>query len=299
MNFASTMKLAAGKTGLWIKAKSPEILLATGIAATLAGVYLACKETLKVDEVIKEAEEKKKQIAEFPASEEYTEEDRAHDGKIVAVQTGVKIAKTYAPAAGVLLLAITCYCASYGIIKSRNVALTAAYNTMKTAYDAYRKRVATEVGEEREQLLYRGAEKTKIDTIVEDENGKKKKVKEEVYTSELEGLSPYARIFDEFNCPTTWSKSPIYNRNFIESAQRYANDMLWQRGHLFLNEVYDLLGMDRSKEGQIVGWKKKDSEGDGYIDFGLMELRGKDFMEGHNPSIMLDFNVDGPILETF
>ena len=45
------------KASFKVKKYSPEILLATGIAAGIAGTVMACKETLKVDEVIKEHKE--------------------------------------------------------------------------------------------------------------------------------------------------------------------------------------------------------------------------------------------------
>lgn len=41
---------------------------------------------------------------------------------------------------------------------------------------------------------------------------------------------------------------------FLRRQQDYANEMLKARGHLFLNEVYDLLDIPRSKAGQVVGW---------------------------------------------
>lgn len=51
-----------------------------------------------------------------------------------------------------------------------------------------------------------------------------------------------------------WTKDPKYNMMFLRHQERYANDLLMARGHLFLNEVYDMLGMSRTMNGQIVGW---------------------------------------------
>ena len=86
--------------------------------------------------------------------------------------------------------------------------------------------------------------------------------------------------------------------------QSEANDKLRDRGHLFLNEVYDMLGMQRSKAGNIVGWlynpDDPDYPGDGYVDFGIYDLYDETkrrFVNGYEKSILLDFNVDGNIWE--
>lgn len=48
---------------------------------------------------------------------------------------------------------------------------------------------------------------------------------------------------------------------------------LHARGYVFLNDVYDMLGIDRTKEGQIVGWvyNKNNEVGDNFVDFGILE----------------------------
>lgn len=73
------------------------------------------------------------------------------------------------------------------------------------------------------------------------------------------------------------------------------NQRLALKGHVFLNEVYDKLGIERTPEGQIVGWVY--DKGSGYIDFGLDSPESDTFMSGKERSVWLDFNVDGPILD--
>lgn len=80
------------------------------------------------------------------------------------------------------------------------------------------------------------------------------------------------------------------------------NDLLRSRGHVFLNEVYDCLGIPRTKAGQIVGWvySKDNPVGDNYIDFGIYDVYKPaiaDFVNGYERSILLDFNPDGNIWE--
>ena len=89
---------------------------------------------------------------------------------------------------------------------------------------------------------------------------------------------------------------------FLKDQQRYANDILKSKGHLFLNEVYDMLSIPRTKAGQVVGWiyDEKHPVGDNFVDFGIYDIyneRARDFVNGYERTILLDFNVDGNILD--
>ena len=110
-------------------------------------------------------------------------------------------------------------------------------------------------------------------------------------------VSMYARFFNE-SCPG-WSKNSEYNMVFLREQQNYANNLLKSRGHLFLNDVYDMLGIARSKAGQCVGWiyNTENPQGDNYVDFGLYDSQNIDFINGHSTIALLDFNVDGMILD--
>lgn len=112
--------------------------------------------------------------------------------------------------------------------------------------------------------------------------------------------SQYARVFDD-GC-TGWTRDAEYNLLFLRQQQTYANDLLKARGHVFLNEVYELLGIPKSKEGQIVGWVYEENNpiGDNHIDFGIYDcstVAQRNFINGFERSVLLDFNVDGCILD--
>lgn len=110
-------------------------------------------------------------------------------------------------------------------------------------------------------------------------------------------VSPYARWFNE-TC-IGWSNSSETNLTFLHMQQNYATEKLRARGYLFLNEVYDMLGMPRTKAGQVVGWifDEKNPVGDNFVDFGLYHSHNEDFINGYEKSVLLDFNVDGMILD--
>lgn len=112
-----------------------------------------------------------------------------------------------------------------------------------------------------------------------------------------ERLSDYARCFDE-SC-ASWHKDAEWNLMFLRQQEVYANDLLKVRGFIFLNEIYEMLGLPRSKAGQIVGWvyNLDNPTGDNYIDFGLYTKRNKDFVNGYERIAWLDFNVDGIIID--
>lgn len=286
-----------------IKKHSPEILMVAGIAGTIVGTVLACKATTKVSEII---EEKNKNVEDVHTCleekpNEYTEEDSKKDLTIIYAQTGVKLFKLYAPAIGVMALSFASIIAGHKVLKKRNIAIAAAYAAIDKGFKQYRKNVIEEFGEGVDQQMRFGLKAKEIKK--KDKDGKT--VKETEYYIDPEGnpldnISEYARFFDASS--ENFAKDPEYNMMFLRRQQDYANEMLKARGHLFLNEVYDLLDIPRSKAGQVVGWvydKNGNTKGDNYVDFGLYrnDQGTRRFVNGLEYNILLDFNVDGVIYD--
>jgi hypothetical protein len=178
---------------------------------------------------------------------------------------------------------------SHNILNERNAALTAAYTALDRGFKEYRQRVVEKYGEDQDREFRHGSKEVSII----DEQGKKQTVTR-VGDDEP---SIYARFFDPLS--TSWSKEPEYNLLFLKCQQSYANDLLLARGHVFLNEVYDMIGVPRSKAGSIVGWIiASNNISDNHIDFGIFDgndHKVRDFVNGREGSILLDFNVDGVI----
>lgn len=122
---------------------------------------------------------------------------------------------------------------------------------------------------------------------------------EEEHTEEKlqDDVSCYARIFDD-SC-AGWTKDSEYNMMYLKSQQDFANNLLRTKGQLYLNEVYDMLDMPRSKAGQLVGWiyDEENPIGDNFVSFELYNPRNADFINGYKPNAILDFNVDGIIID--
>ena len=293
------------RVGFQIKKHSPEILLVTGITGVVTSAVMACKATTKVDAIVEESKKSIDMIHEGMEAGnicdvEYTEEDGKKDLAIVYIQTGVKFAKLYGPSVLLGLTSIGCILASNNIIHKRNVALSAAYTAIDRSFKGYRSRVIERFGESMDRELRYNIKTQEVkETVVDEETGKKKTVKSTVSVVDPNTYSDYARFFDEY-C-AGWTKDAEYNLMFLRQQQNYANELLKSRGHLFLNEVYDMLGIDRTKAGNIVGWiyDEKHPIGDNFVDFGIYVLdneKARDFVNGRERSILLDFNVDGDIL---
>ena len=295
------------KAGLQLKKHSPEILMVAGVVGTVASTVLACKATTKVSKVLDEKKLNIEQVHDCLENKdiEYTEEDSKKDLTIIYAQTGVELVKLYAPAVVVGAISITSIVAGHQILKKRNIALAAAYAVVDKGFKDYRKRVVDRFGEQLDKELRYNIKAKEVEEIVVDKDGNEKVEKTIINTVDgnpSEEISEYARFFDVFNTDEH-QKDPEYNLMFLRKQQDWANEKLKARGHLFLNEVYDMLGIPRSKTGQVVGWiydeKDPKHKGDNYVDFGIYKNTeaNRRFVNGYEYNILLDFNVDGVIYD--
>lgn len=267
------------RAALSIRKASPNLLFAGGVVGVVAGSVLACRATLKLPEALDNMQNEIDDVKSM-------EKEDARDLVYVYAKNVAHIGRLYAPAIMVGAASIGALTGSHVTLNRRNAGLTAAYAALSTAYDEYRARVSAELGEDREMDIY-NAPFEKPDNVP---------VKEELTPAPANPNkhSPYARFFDEGSI--NFEKNAELNLLFVKCQQNYANHLLQARGHLFLNEVYDMLGIGRSQAGQVVGWVIGE-EGDNYVDFGLYELQNSRFINGYEPAILLDFNVDGVIYD--
>lgn len=295
------------RVGFKFKKHSPEILVGAGVVGVVASAVMACKATTKLDDVLAETKDTVDKIHDvtehpekIPEGKEYTVEDSKKDLTIVYTQAGVKLVKLYGPAVVLGTVSIVAIIGGHHILRKRNIALAAAYTAVDKGFKEYRGRVLERFGEEVDKELRYNIKAKEIEKTVTDANGKETVVKETVDVADPNLTSDYARFFDD-GC-TGWTKDPEFNLMFLKDQQRYANDLFKSKGHLFLNEVYDMLGIPRTQAGQVVGWiyDEKNPIGDNFIDFGIYDIadeRKRSFVNGYERTILLDFNVDGNILE--
>ena len=289
---------ALNKIGFGLKKRSPEILVAVGVVGTVVSAVMACKATTKIDTILDETKEQLDKIHEYAGNpdvaEKYNAEDAKKDTAIVYAQTGVKLAKLYAPAVGLGILSISSILASNNILRKRNMAISAALAAATQDFKDYRNRVIERFGKEVDHQLRYNIKAEEIEETVTDEKGKEKKVKKNVEVADP-NASGYAKYFTRSN--PYWEEDSSYVEMFLRSQQNFANDKLTANGHLTLNDVYDMLGFHDSKAGMVVGWiyDLDHPNGDNYVEFDVKKVNLPNEQGGYEEAYAIDFNVDGNI----
>lgn len=299
-NVLTKITSSVGKVGntaiLKIRKHSPEILLGCGIAGFAGTIFLSCRATLHAEEII---DRHNKRIDDANKAAEVADEDDHYDIRrekaVVYAYTVKDFVKLYAAPFATAVFSISCILISHNIMRKRYLGVVAAYSAVSSAFEAYRSRVKEELGEDMDRHFRFGTEKKEIDISKVDENGNEVVEKKEVEAVNLDGKpSIYAKYFDSSN--PNWDRNITFSLFFLRAQEQIATDILRAKGHIFLNEVYDMLGFEHTQIGAVTGWVL--GEGDDFVDFGLYDIeseQAREFVNGTNPVILLDFNVDGVI----
>lgn len=300
----NTVTRNLSRVGFQLKKHSPEILIVTGIVGIVTSAVMACKATTKINDILEDTKTQVEKVHtvledESIPEETYSEEDSKKDLAIIYAKAGLSFVKLYGPSILLGAVSIASIITSNNILRKRNIALAAAYTVVDTGFKEYRGRVIERFGEELDKELKYNIKAENVKETFIDEDGSEKTVDKTVEMTDPHACySNYARFYDD-GCKG-WTKDPELNLVFLKQMQQYANDRLRARGHLFLNEVYDMLGIPHSSAGQIVGWiyDEDNPNGDNYVDFGIYDTykeKSRDFVNGYERVILLDFNVDGII----
>ena len=274
MNISPTLQRTLSRSALQLQKYSPQILTAVGIAGLVTAGVLAAKNTLKLESTLDTARER---LEDVKSEEEHTQKDvnRAVAKNVVDLGKLYWVPVTLATGSVVAILV------GHNILHKRNLALVAAYKGLEQAFSEYRKRVIEEYGEEKDEKFRYGVRDV---VTVDEETGKKTKSQEITVPN-----SDYIFSFGPEN--DNWNGKHEHNLFFVTRFQNIFNDKLQAHGHVFLNEVLDALGIARTKAGAVTGWVWKAGSGDDFIDFGIRDWQDS------NGYILLDFNVDGVILD--
>lgn len=288
MNFTPISRFVYRNT-LKVKRNSPQILFYAGIVGTVATSVLASRATLRAQPVVKRLKENRAELDSFHLEKKVDQE--VYNKEVIQQYTTVTIelTKLYGPTLLVGVGSLVALTKSHQQLNSRNAALTVAYTGLFKTFESYRDRVRNELGVDRDREFLHGTIQQQIE--YKDKNGKSK-------TKEITTINPLSKasltyMFDH-HVPT-WDKSPGYNQNYLDGVQDWANIQLKKRGHLFLNDVFDLLQIPRTQDGQLLGWVFRDlGNNDMYIDLG--HRNDGEFLAGYKRDVMLEFNIHGPIL---
>lgn len=280
MNLGIVTRLA-GRAGLVLSKHAPTILTAAGTAGFIGTTILASKATLKVEETIAEETALLVKVHEAHDAGKLEDKDALHDKVVLYTRMTTKLAKLYAPALILGAASIVSLATGHGIMLKRNASLAAAYAAVDQAFKTYKKKVESKFGKD-----------AVIDALVStaEEDLTKNELTMEAIAA-VDGVSPYGVIFDETN--NNWSADEDLSMLHLKCQQQYANDILQTRGHIFLNEVYKMLGFPHTPAGAVTGWVK--GNGDDFVDFNIFEgtFEGEDEKGRTVTKWALDFNVDG------
>lgn len=300
----SGVKGFGSRTGARLKAKSPEILLALGVVSFVGTVVVACKQTMKAEEILDEHERKLQEIesckrlaAEEDSSVIYTEAQIKKGTFIAWKDTALSFTKLYFPAVLLGGISLTCFGASYGIMRKRNVGLGIAYAAVDTAFKEYRDRVKAELGEAADNRFRFGTKYESGKVLEEKEDGSTEIVEKEVETVPFDEDKAYgARFIFSEDTAKCWQPTKILNDMTLQASRNYMQNKFEMQGFLFLNDVLESLGMEKVPDGQLVGWIR--GCGDPYVDYRIKEVyrpSRKGNETDFEVTYMLDFNTCGII----
>lgn len=286
---------------------APVIAIAVGAVALIGGGVWACKKTLELPAKVEKAKAEIQEVKEtIPV--ENKKEYRVALGKAYG-RAAVDICKLYRGPVTVAGLGLASVVAGTHEMQERNAALTATVTTLEGMYARYRKNVVERYGEEVDKELKYGLKTEKVkEKVVDEKTGKKKTVEKNVLVmpdgNRFDDFSEYGRIWEDSKYKDDTSRE--YNMMLLKQTQENANRLLKKKGFLFLNEVYEMLGFPPTEAGQRVGWiydrrhrvTGEDYANDNYVDFGITTVNRpvyEEYINGFQPYILLDFNVDGDI----
>ena len=281
-----------------ISKHAPTILSITASAGVIATGYLAWKAGTRFEDVEGRDWDRRKEClrnADTIPDEDVPKIERKN--RILFILDTVR---TVAPAAIVGAATITMIYFSNSISKKRLAAMGAAYATLQTAFDGYKRTMVEALGKESVDKILKSklpnVGKSAEEILSSDNKSDAAHVSDAVVNS-LKALSPYARIIAE-ESSTCWDPNEDYTSQNLAAVQLWANRRLERKGHLFLNEVFDQLGLSRTREGAVVGWLKN-GEGDNYVSFGdfdasIYRVPSDDYTRVDS-NFIVDFNVDGVI----
>ena len=310
-NFAKGV-FSTGK--FFAKKHAPELMIAASIGGFGLTIYETVQATNKTNEIL-EVRDKKNAIIDRAEREndEYTEIMAASDRKALTRSTRTDLVKTWAPVAVTFGFSVISVCGAYKIVNGRYVATSALAKSLESRFERLYSNVERKYGKDEawhlandiqaETLEAARKEREENRDIAQDNKHKKfgKKAPKTAYND------IYSQIFDQYSdrWRRHWTADQVWD--YLMLVRDEMEDKLKIQKHLFLNEIYDRLGLPRTAEGQVVGWiitrnNHPDwKENHHIISFGLEDMpedAKRDFLKetiNENIWIRLRFNPDGLI----
>lgn len=289
-----TRAIGAGKLAL--KAKAPTLMIVGGVTSMGVGTVLACRQTLKIEEIMEPHAVALERIQEGStlSLQSYPSSAAQSDRYKVYGRVALDGSKLYAIPGAFFLGGAALVFGGHRIMIQRNATLAIAFSALKSLFDDYRARVVDLKGHEYDQYFMHGGESLISGS---DESGLKKgKMARDWDESQND---PYNRVFDQYSSKA-WQPDLGVNKMFIHNQQRFAQQLLGQQGYLYLSDVYKALGFEETGLSRNVGWKVKKlpdgSKDIPMVDFGLDKPLPDDWKYSSEMAVYLDFNCQGLIV---
>lgn len=279
-----------------IEKVAPGVMIAVGIGAVAVGAYKAAEA----------APEAKEAIAEFKTMREaieQSEEDPEARREIINSgyrSLGNTLLHAYAKPALLVSGGTALILGGHGIISKKLATTTASLISTDKLFQDYRHNVIEDQGEEADFRYRTGVKKVNVETVEQDIRGRKRKVMKEYDVVDEVLTNPFMKFYDESN--PNFSKNPTDDLYTLRKREEWFNDRLRAEGYLFLNDVLYDLGFNRCAEGSVYGWVYDPDNPDVHncVDLGIRDIRRKTIqnaINGYEPVILLNFNVDGVIID--
>lgn len=231
MNF----KQGLNKAVMGLKKHSPAIFTGVGIVGLGATAYLAYKSKDKVEKVVEEIERKNElgvEVNKVEVARDLTE--AVYQPVVVGIASAVCIIMAHQ----IQNKRIMTLAGALAVEQARNVYFETKYRK-QYGDEAYNEFITPVREVEHVEVLKNGKEKVTIE-----------KVKGDLDNS----------IGQWYSESSEYAKDDhTYNIAMIDSVNDRMQTLLFQRGHLLLNEVREALGFERTKNGALLGWSTGDS----------------------------------------
>lgn len=294
----------AAKTGLIVvKAHAPEILVGTGVVGFCVTVYEACVATNKAHDILDRKAEAETALADPHIAPVIREQNL----KTLNTVTRNALIKAYLPVGTTGLASVILVLSGFKILNGRFIGVAAAYKSLEAGMNRYRGNVIDEFGEEVDYRMLHGIKKEDEEAALKERednkdiqtDNKKKLIGKKAPKTRYQHI--YDKLFDEYSdrWKRYWNAEMMLD--YLRQKENEMNDRLQINKHLFLNEVYDALGLERTSEGQVVGWILTKNNPNSKVSFGLKEMPEsvlRDILSvtrNEDLRVWLHFNPDGII----
>lgn len=274
---------------------NPKLLIGAGIGLFVGAAVWGCVQTLKLEDIVDEANSNIDEIIENHSEEELQLPEVKKEIGVAKAKMVGKIALNYTGPVVMAGMAAYAICRAYGLQRQAYLAMSAAYGTMAKAYDAVLDRVEKKWGESGLKYAKYGIEEEEVEKEIVDEKGKKKKVKEKIDVcnerwDDIRKSRPFVIVFDEeTSLYKSCGGSLVKMRSELVSLESWLQMKYNQGIPLFYNSdvVRNVAGDDTrwlNDIGQITGWYSKDFKNveatDGTLLLNYYTFTGRDLETG-------------------